>query len=88
MIGRVSISPESRSAMPRRASLFWDTDPSRVDPEEHARYVIERIMDFGTDEEGRWMWKAYPREVLRRVLTLPRSVVHPKSRAFWELMLA
>ena len=74
--------------MPRRPSLFWDTDPMWVDPEKNARYVIERIMDFGTDEEVRWMWNAYPREVMRRVLALPRSVVHPKSRAFWELMIA
>lgn len=88
MIGRIPVSPEARARMPRRPSLFWDTDPSRVDPEEHARYIIERIMDFGMDEEVRWMWKTYPREVMRRVLALPRVQVHPKSKVFWELMLA
>ena len=86
MIGSVSISLEAREAMPRRPSLFWDTDPVLVDPEIHARYIIERIMDFGTDEEVRWMWKAYPREVMRRVLALPRVQVHPKSKIFWELI--
>ena len=74
--------------MPRRAALFWDVDPADIDPEQHSRYVIERIMDFGTDEEVRWMWRAYPKEELRRILDLPRSPIHPKSRAFWKLMLA
>ncbi len=74
--------------MPRRPSLFWDVEPADVDPERHARYVVERIMDFGTDDEVRWMWRAYPKEELRRILDLPRSMVHPKSRAFWKLMLA
>jgi hypothetical protein len=74
--------------MSRRGSLFWDADPARVDPEQHSRYVIERIMDFGTDDEIRWMCQAYPKEELRRVLELPRSPIHPKSRKFWKLMLA
>lgn len=73
--------------MPRRPSLFWDVDPAQIDPEKHSRYIIERIMDFGSDEEIRWMWRAYSREEMRRVLDLPRSPVHPKSRAFWKLML-
>ena len=84
----MTIPEELKAAMPQRRALFWDVDPAEIDPEQHSRYVIERIMDFGTDEEVRWMWQAYPKEELRRVLDLPRSAVHPKSRAFWKLMLA
>lgn len=75
------------NVMPTRPSLFWDTDPQKLDPQKHARYIIERVMDFGTDEEVRWMWKTYPRTTLARVLALPRCTVSPKSRALWELMV-
>ena len=70
-----------------RQSLFWDVDPDTIDLEKHARYVIERILDFGTDEEVRWLFKRYPREKIAGVLKLPRGQVDPKSRALWELIL-
>lgn len=28
-------------------SLFWDVDPARVDAEEHAVFIISRVMDRG-----------------------------------------
>lgn len=70
-----------------RQSLFWDVDPATIDLEKNARYVIERVLDFGTGEEVRWMFKQYPRGKIAEVLTLPRSTVMPKSRALWELVL-
>ena len=73
--------------MKLRPSLFWDVDPDTIDLDKHARYVIERVLDFGTDEEVRWMFKQYPRKQIAEVLNLPRSQVDPKSRALWELVL-
>ena len=70
-----------------RQSLFWDVDPDTIDLEKHARYVIERILDFGTGEEVRWLFKRYPREKIAGVLKLPRGQVDPKSRALWKLIL-
>jgi len=70
-----------------RQSLFWDVDPDTIDLEKHARYVIERVLDFGSDEEVRWLFKRYPREKIAGVLKLPRGQVDPKSRALWELIL-
>ena len=84
----VSVSDAWKAKMPRRRSLFWDVDPMDVDPEKNARYVIERILDYGEEDEIRWMWGAYPRDVIKHVLGLPRCVVHDKSRTFWELLLA
>lgn len=73
--------------MPRRQSLFWDVDPKKVDPKKHAIYVIERILDFGTDDEVRWMWKAYSSRALRNVVRRSR-ILRPSTRALWELMTA
>jgi len=32
---------------PFRQSLFWDVDPKTIDPEKNAKYVIERVLEFG-----------------------------------------
>ena len=70
-----------------RQSLFWDVDPKTIDPKKHARYIIERILDFGNDDEVRWMWQAYPKSLIRDVVRRSR-VLHPKSRSLWELLVA
>lgn len=80
---KLSISGKKAMAMPQRPSLFWDVDPKTVDPKKHARYVIERIVDFGTDREARWLYQSYPRLFIRDVVRNSR-VVHPLSRALWE----
>ncbi len=74
---------EIRARMPRRQTLFWDVNPRTIDPTKNARYVIARIMDFGTDREARWMWRAYPRAKLREVVERSR-VIRPETRALWK----
>lgn len=83
----VPVSLDARTTMPRRQSLFWDVKPETVDPEKHAQYVIERIMDFGTDEEARWMWRAYPRVALLKVATESRAL-HRPTKALWHALAA
>lgn len=73
--------------MPRRPSLFWDVDPKTVDPKKHARYIIERILDFGTDKEARWMWNTYSKSLVRDVVEKSR-VLHPPTRALWQALTA
>lgn len=69
-----------------RQTLFWDVNPKTVDPRKHAQYVIERIMDFGNDQEVRWMWQYYPTKQLKQVVTASRSLL-PRSRNFWKLVI-
>ena len=68
-----------------RQSLFWDVDPKTIDPQKHARYIIERILDFGNDREVRWMWKHYNRAFIKSTAHTSR-VLLPQSRAFWQLL--
>ena len=70
-----------------RQTLFWDVDPKTIDPEKNAVYVVERILDFGNDEEVRWMWHYYNHNQIREVL-LKSRVLFPETRSFWDLMLA
>ena len=73
--------------MELRQSLFWDVDPKKIDLDKNARYVIERVLDFGTQKEISWLFSQCPRKRIAETLDLPRSAVHPKSRALWELIL-
>jgi hypothetical protein len=73
------------SKMPRRRSLFWDVDPKTVDPKKHARYIIERIFEYGTDSEARWMWHAYPKSLLHEIAKNAR-VLRPRTKLLWEAL--
>lgn len=68
-----------------RQSLFWDTDPKQLNIQRHATYIIERIMDFGKDDDVRWMKKTYPKSLLYKVSQNSR-VLHPSSKTLWQLM--
>jgi hypothetical protein len=68
-----------------RQALFWDTDPKKLDINKHAKYIIERIMDFGNDEEVRWMRQQYPKSLLAQVTRTSR-VLHASSKTLWSLL--
>lgn len=74
-------------SIPSRRSLFWDVDPATLNEEKHARYIIERVLDFGTDEEVRWMYNTYPHELIGDVVEQSR-VLRPETRPLWRHLLA
>lgn len=69
-----------------RQSLFWDVDPSKIDTDKNAEYIIERILDFGHDNEVRWMWRFYDKELLKKVVNNSRSL-RKDTRNLWKLIL-
>jgi len=69
-----------------RQSLFWDTDVKNIDLKKNARYVIERVLDFGRDEEVRWLWKVYKKPLLRDTVENSRSL-RPRTKILWTLLL-
>lgn len=69
-----------------RQALFWDTDPSKIDQEKNARYIIERVADFGHDDEVRWILKRYNRSFTRKVIEKSRCLM-PRTKALWKLLL-
>ena len=73
--------------MELRQSLFWDTDPKKIDLQKNARYVIERVLEFGRPSETGWLFKTYPKDQIKQVMDLPRSQVSNKSKALWTLLL-
>ena len=72
--------------MELRQSLFWDVDPKTIDYEKNAKYIIERILDFGKDEEVKWMWDFYNKDLLREVVNNSRNI-RKDTRNLWTLLL-
>lgn len=69
-----------------RQALFWDTDPAKIDPQKNAQYVIERILDFGGDEEVYWLWNFYSKPVLKKIIEKSRSL-RPETKNLWSSLL-
>lgn len=69
-----------------RQTLFWDTNPKNIDPQKNAQYIIERVADFGRDDEVRWVWNFYDKPLLRKIIEKSRCL-RPRTKNLWMLML-
>ncbi len=65
-----------------RPSLFWDAD--EIDAEQHAAYVITRILDFGDMKDVRALRELYPDERLIETIRTRRNLL-PKTGKYWAL---
>ena len=68
-----------------RPELFWDVDPKTIDPQKHAKYIIERVLDLGGLEEMRWLADYYPRGLIENTVKQSR-VIGNKSKVLWSLV--
>lgn len=48
--------------------LFWDVDPSGIDPETHRQFIIPRVMERGTLADVKAVWDYYGSETVQAVL--------------------
>jgi len=85
MQGRTDIQKKKYGGMPRRSSLFWDVDPKTIDPEKHARYIIERILEFGRDEEVKWLWVYYSHKLIGDIARNSRAL-RPRTQVLWKAL--
>jgi hypothetical protein len=71
------------SAIPARfRTLFWDTSLSKIHIKINARYIIERVLEFGNMDAIEWLQKVYPLQTIIDVLNMSR-IITEKSRNFW-----
>ncbi|MEK7175249.1 MAG: hypothetical protein AAB693_00365 [Patescibacteria group bacterium] len=69
-----------------RQELFWDVDPKKIDVKKNAQYIIERIADFGHDNEVHWVFKFYDKEFLRKIISKSRCLM-PETKSLWTALL-
>ncbi len=72
--------------MKLRPELFWDTNIKNIDLRKHAQYIIEKVADFGHDNEVRWVLNLYSKKLLRKVIAKSRCL-RPETKALWVLLL-
>ncbi|MCU0857441.1 MAG: hypothetical protein MUC65_03440 [Pontiellaceae bacterium] len=48
--------------------LFWDVDPSGINPETHQQFIISRIMERGTLADVKAVWNYYGAEAVKAAL--------------------
>jgi len=65
-----------------RPELFWDVDQSTIDPQKHAVFIIERILELGDIPEVKWVTHYYPIRLVKNTLNNSR-VISDKSKALW-----
>lgn len=64
--------------------LFWDADT--IDPQEHAAYVISRVIDFGDFDDIAVLHRLYDDATIARVVRTRRGL-DPKTGKYWALRL-
>ncbi len=69
-----------------RQTLFWDTNPKKIDAKKNAQYIIERVLDFGNDKEVRWLYHFYDKSLLKKVVAQSRSL-RPRTKNLWISLL-
>lgn len=70
--------PESLSV------LYWDARLEEIKLKENARYVIERVLQYGDLDALNWLQRVYPSEKILDVIFISRTLTE-KSKNFWRI---
>jgi hypothetical protein len=68
--------------------LLWDCPPETIDPEAHAPFLLERILEYGSLAAARWALDTYGTERVTEFLR-ERGVrrLSRKTLSFWTVLL-
>ncbi len=80
----ISDKKDSVSVPDSLRPLFWDTSLNNIHVKRNARYIIERVLEFGDMHALSWLQKVYPVQTIVDVLNLSK-VISKKSRELWMI---
>jgi hypothetical protein len=72
------------TGLEKMKAFFWDVDINAVDPVKHKRFVIERLLRFGTPKEVCWVLASYSRAEIVAIIQQSRNL-DPKTANFWAI---
>lgn len=75
---------EGKNIPSRFHSLFWDVDPRAINVKQHARYIIERVLELGGLDALYWIQQLYPSNLIIEACGESRKL-SPRSRNFWNI---
>lgn len=71
----------SKELVQQLAPVLWDVDPATVDPERHAGFLVQRVLEWGTETEWELLCSFFgPQRVEAIAAALPR--LEPEALAF------
>lgn len=78
----ISDKKETEAVPERFRPLFWDTSLSNIQIKRNARYVIERLLEYGDMSAIEWLQRVYSAERIIDVVHLSRAMTE-RARTFW-----
>lgn len=63
------------------SNLFWDINPDNIDIEEHASFIVQRVLEYGTIEDWNYILSYYG---ISRILSIALQLrsLDPKALSF------
>ena len=68
-------------------TFFWDYDPGALDVQQHAYFVMERLMERGSWEAMQWLLTSFSSQERYAFLqSRGRRVLTPTALNYWAIM--
>jgi hypothetical protein len=71
--------------------LLWDADLRSFDMQTHKRLLVERVLNYGTLADWRWLVARYGAQNIRTALqarsVFPRSAIRDEARQLASLII-
>ena len=64
--------------------FFWDIDIAALDADKHKRFIIERILKYGTSKEVRWLLSKYTDEDIIETVKKSKNIGR-KTASYWAV---
>ncbi len=65
--------------------LLWDINTLTLDAQKHAVYLIERVLEFGTKENYRWLKEQFGKDTIITVIKSSKRI-SAKTATFASLL--
>ena len=77
--------PKVKAKIPQKMKwLFWSYDIKSLDLKEDKDYIIPQVLNYGTWEDLKWLYKVYSEKDIKKVVKDPRrGVWFEKVLNFW-----
>ena len=79
-----------KSKIPQKMKwLFWSYDLNGLCLKDNKDYIITQVLNHGTWEDLKWLFKVYSREEIKEVIKSPcRGVWFEKVLNFWSILFS
>lgn len=66
-------------------TLLWDAKIEDISLKDHAKYIIERVLEFGDINEDKWLKKVYTQEEIIEVIKKSKQLSE-KTANFYAIL--